>query len=165
MKSHSVYGVTACIKHYMGVVSDKLTAKLGARAHGTVDDGGMGTEIIETRFPTLNIIDAIWVNAIPEGGPSTYYREATRVNIIAASTDPVALDYWTAKHILLEAARIKGYSGLDSMDPDNTDLGSFGYWLRLSMEEIQRAGYQATVDESYMNVYVFHCELSGDRQP
>ncbi|MCD6465266.1 DUF362 domain-containing protein [Candidatus Bathyarchaeota archaeon] len=110
----------------------------------------------ETRFPTLNIIDAIWVNAVPRGGPATSYEEATRVNVIAASTDPVALDYWAAKYILLEVAKIKGYSGVSSMDPDNTGSGSFGHWLRLSMEELKRAGYQVTVDEDYMNIYVAH---------
>lgn len=160
LKTHSIYGVTACVKHYMGVVSDKLTASLGARAHNTVGTGGMGTEMVETRFPTLNIIDAIWVNAVPRGGPRTSYNDATRVNIIAASTDPVALDYWAAKYILLEVARRKGYSGLSSIDPDNTESGSFGYWLRLSMEEIRRAGYQATVNEDYMNVYVLHLKQS-----
>jgi uncharacterized protein (DUF362 family) len=154
LKTHSIYGVTACVKHYMGVVSDKLTAAFGARAHDTVGTGGMGTEMVETRFPTLNIIDAIWVNAVPRGGPSTSYNEAVRVNIVAASTDPIALDYWAAKHILLEVARRKGYSGLNSMDPDNAERGSFGYWLRLSMEEIKGAGCQATVDEDYMNIYV-----------
>jgi len=156
LKTHSIYGVTACVKHYMGVVSDKLTAMLGARAHNTVGKGGMGTEMVETRFPTLNIIDAIWINAIPKDGPSTSYGEATRVNIVAASVDPVALDYWATKHILLEAARIKGYSGLDSIDPDNNESGSFGYWLKLSMEEIKRAGYQVTADEDYMSVYVYN---------
>jgi hypothetical protein len=42
------------------------------------------------------------------------------------------------------------------MDPDNTERGSFGYWLRLSTEEIKRAGYQATVDEDYINIYIIH---------
>lgn len=40
------------------------------------------------------------------------------------------------------------------MDPDNTAKSYFGNWLRLSMNEIQRAGYQTTVDENQMNVYV-----------
>ncbi|MEM2913752.1 MAG: DUF362 domain-containing protein [Candidatus Bathyarchaeia archaeon] len=158
LKTHSIYGVTACVKHYMGVVSDKLTASFGARAHNTVGNGGMGTMMVETRFPTLNIIDAIWVNAVPRGGPSTSYNEAVRVSIIAASTDPVALDYWAAKRILLEVAKQKGFRGLNSIDPDNTESGSFGNWLRLSMGEIKGAGYQATVDEDYMNIYVLHLE-------
>jgi len=154
LKSHSQYGVTACVKHYMGVVSDKLTDQFGARAHGTVGRGGMGTEMVETRFPTLNILDAIWVNAVPGAGPSAPYTTATRVNVIAASTDPVALDYWASKYILLQVARIRGYSDVSTIDPDNTAPSSFGHWLRLAMQEITRYGYWATVDESYMNVYV-----------
>jgi hypothetical protein len=76
------------------------------------------------------------------------------VNVIAASRDPVALDYWAAKHILMPVARYKGYSDTSSMDPDSRASGSFGDWLRRSMEELNRAGIQATIDESHMNVYV-----------
>jgi len=154
LKTHSTYGVTACVKHYMGVVSDKLTRSLGSRAHNTVGLGGMGTEMVETRFPVLNIIDAIWVNAVPKRGPRTPYNVATRVNVIAASVDPVALDYWAARYILMKVAELKGYGDLSSMDQDNTNSGSFGNWLRLSMNEIVLAGYQSTMDEDHMNVYV-----------
>jgi len=153
LKTHNGYGVTASVKHYMGVVSDKLTQ---GNSHQSVGTGGMGTEIVETRFPVLNILDAIWVNAIPRGGPGTPYTIATRTNVIAASTDLVALDYWAAKYILLQAARIRGYTEVVSMDPDNTASGAFGNWLRLSMNEINRAGYQATVDEAFMNIYLVH---------
>jgi hypothetical protein len=154
LKSHMIYGVTACVKHYMGVTSDKLTGRLGASSHGAVGAGGMGTELAETRFPILNIVDAIWVNANPGGGPGAPYESATRTNVIAASTDPVALDYWAAKNILIPTARHLGHSAVSSIDPDNTTPHSFGQWLRLSMEEITRAGYQATVDEARINVYV-----------
>jgi len=154
LKTHSTYRVTACVKHYMGVVSDKLTRNLGSRAHNMVGLGGMGTEMVETRFSVLNIIDAIWVNAVPKRGPRTPYNVATRVNVIAASVDPVALDYWAARYILMKVAELKGYGDLSSMDPDNTNSGSFGNWLRLSMNEIVLAGYQSTMDEDHMNVYV-----------
>ena len=53
-------GVTASTKHYTGVVSAKQTI-----AHISVSFRGMGTEMVEIRFPTLNILDAIWVNANP----------------------------------------------------------------------------------------------------
>ncbi len=154
LKSHSTYGVTACVKNYMGVLSDRLTRELGARSHNTVGKGGMGTEMVETRFPILNILDAIWVNAVPGAGPRASYNSATRVNVIAASIDPIALDYWATKYILVQIARSKGYSGTSSMDPDNTDPASFGNWLRLSMQEIRRSGYQATTDEAQMNIHV-----------
>ncbi len=152
LKPHSIFGVTGCIKHYMGVTSDMLTRSAGARAHNSVGVGGMGTEIAETRFPTLNVVDAIWVSLTPGNGPQVYYSGATRVDVIAASTDPVALDYWAAKYILTQGARETGRSNVASVDPDSER--SFARWLRLSMDEIVTAGYQVTIEEARMNVYV-----------
>jgi hypothetical protein len=40
------------------------------------------------------------------------------------------------------------------MDPDNSDPGFFGDWLRLSMNEIANGGHLVNIDESYMNVYI-----------
>ena len=158
LKSHSGYGVTASIKHYMGVVSAKQT-----NAHAKVATGGMGTQLVETRFPTLNILDAIWVNANPASssscGPSNPYGTATRVNTIMASTDPAALAYWGSKHVLMQAAKSIGYTETDSINPDNTNPSgvwgeAFGRWLDLSKNEIVAADYNVTTDENYMNVYV-----------
>lgn len=154
LKAHFIYGVTGAVKAYQGVVSDKLTASLGARAHVTVAAGGLGTEMAETRFPVLNIIDAIWVNAKPQGGPPTKYDAAERTNVIAAGIDPVALDYWAAKHILMQVAKAKGYENLAHIDPDNVTPRSFGHWLRLSMDEVKRAGYPTEIDERRMSVFL-----------
>jgi len=142
LKSHSIYGVTASVKHYMGVGSEKLTRS----AHRSVGAGGMGTEMAETRVPVLNVIDAIWINARPGRGPHTRYSDASRAGIIAAGRDPVALDYWAAKNILLPTAEKLGYRDTDSLNPDVLRKGSFADWLRLSMEELQRAGYPSTTD-------------------
>ena len=150
LKSHLIYGVTASVKHYIGVGSDKLTRT----AHRSVGAGGMATGMAETRAPVLNVIDAIWINANPGRGPSTRYSDASRVGTIAAGRDPVALDYWAAKNILLPAAQKLGYRNTDSLDPDNTRTGSFGNWLRLSMEELQRAGYASTLELDSVNVIV-----------
>ena len=54
----------------------------------------------------------------------------------------------------MPAAEANGYKDLSSIDPDNSSPGSFGDWLRLSMDEIRKAGYRATLDENEMNVYV-----------
>jgi hypothetical protein len=40
-------------------------SRLTTRKQYTAVYGGMGTEMAQTRFPALNIIDAIWVNANP----------------------------------------------------------------------------------------------------
>jgi uncharacterized protein (DUF362 family) len=150
LKSHSIYGVTASVKHYMGVGSEKLTRS----AHRSVGAGGMGTEMAETRVPVLNVIDAVWVNANPGRGPWTSYSDASRVGVIAAGRDPVSLDYWAAKSILLPAAQELGYRNTDSLNPDITRNGSFGSWLRLSMKELQRAGHPSTLDMEGINVIV-----------
>ena len=158
LKSHSGYGVTASMKHYMGVVSARQT-----NAHAKVATGGMGTEMVETRFPTLNILDAIWVNAnpAPSGlcGPSTPYETSTRVNVVMASTDPVALAYWGSKHVLQQTAKLIGYADTHTLNPDSTDSSgvwgeAFGVWLNLTKNEIEAGGYNVTTDENQMNIYM-----------
>jgi len=154
LKTHAIYGVTASVKHYMGVGSDMQSREAGGRAHNSVGTGGMGTQMAQTRSADLNILDAIWINAHPRGGPGTTYGDASHAGVVAASIDPAALDYWAAKNILMPAARKKGYDDLTSLDPDNTSPGSFGDWLRLSLAEMQKAGHRATVSEKSMNVYL-----------
>lgn len=162
LKSHGMYGVTASLKHYMGVQSEKDYGGL-ANGHASVATGGMGTLMVETGLPTLNIIDAIWINANPPPssmtGPNTPYDQATRVSVLMASTDPVALDYWAAKHVLTQAAHLIGYSDTHTIDPDNTDKTgvsdeAFGVWLSLTKNEIIAAGYDVTTDENQMTIYV-----------
>jgi uncharacterized protein (DUF362 family) len=156
LKSHSGYAVTASMKHYMGVPSQALT-----NSHQTIATGSMGTLMAEFGLPTLNIIDAIWINANPDPslgtGPSTSYGEATNVSILMASLDPIALDYWAAKHILLQTANLLGKSGTHTLDPENTDSSgleeAFGVWLELSKDELIRAGFNVTSNEEEMNIY------------
>ena len=156
LKSHSGFGVTATTKHYMGVQSQGLT-----NGHDRIAAGGMGTLMVELGVPTLNIIDALWVNANPESssseGPGTSYTEATRVNALIAGTDPIALDYWSAKHILLQVSEMIGYTNTYSLNPDSTkSLGlteAFGVWLNRTRDELLRASLNVTNDELKINVY------------
>ena len=159
LKSHSNYGVTGALKHYMGVQSQGEGQSGLANGHSSIANGGMGTLMVETGYPTLNIIDATYVNANPGAGPSTPYNMATRVNVILASTDPVAVDYWAAKHVLMQTASLIGHTDTHSINPDNTDrsgvsMEAFGVWLKRAEAEIARAGYSVTSDENRMNVYL-----------
>ena len=154
LKAHFIYGVTGCVKSYMGVVSDKLTTKMGASSHQKVALGAMGTEMVETRFPSLNILDATWVNAKPGAGPWTPYDAATWGDVILAGIDPVAVDIWAARHVLMTLAREAGQTKLDSIDPDNKAGKTFGQWLSLAAAEIKKSGYKAALDETQMNVFV-----------
>jgi hypothetical protein len=160
LKSHTDYGVTGAVKHYMGVLSNSLTSSNG---HISIAWGGMGTLMAETRMPTLNIMCAIWVNAIPDNyegaGPDTPYTVATRTNILAASTDPVALDYWASKHILVQAAQAIGYSDTHTLNPDSTnrtgvETEALGNWLPKARDALLRAGIQVTTNEQQMKVVV-----------
>jgi hypothetical protein len=154
LKSHSVYGVTAAVKHYMGVISQPLTD-----THSYIGQGALGKVMVETRVPTLNILDAIWINPVPRGGPDTSYSEAVQINLVLASTDPVALDYWASKYILLRVAEIKGYSNRETLDPDEQSpqtglTAPFGVYLRNSLNQLLAGGYQFTMDENRITVYI-----------
>ncbi len=162
LKSHSNYGVTGACKHYMGVESEIVNGGL-ANGHVCIGGGGMGTILSETRFPVLNILDAIYINANPypsfNCGPSTSYDSATRVNILMASTDPVALDYWASKYVLMPTAEINGYDDTQSMDPNNMERrwglsASYGNYLNNTMHELIRNGFVVTNEEARMNVYL-----------
>jgi hypothetical protein len=163
LKTHMAYGVTASLKHYMGVQSQGEWQPGLSNGHSTIATGGMGTLMVETGLPTLNIIDALWINANPSPysgrGPSTPYNQATQVNVLMASTDPVALDYWAAKHVLMQTANLIGYTDTHTINPDSTDGSgvdreAFGVWLKLTENEIANAGYSVTSQENKMNVYI-----------
>lgn len=152
LKAHFIFGVTGAVKHYMGVDSDKLTAAKGHQTHPTVGKGGMGTLMAETRVPTLNVLDAIRVNAKPGTGPKTPFDLVSHIGIVAASLDPVALDYWAAKNIMCPLAKAKHKADTAMFDPDNKTKGSFGDWLKLSCAELNDAGYPYTFDEKRITV-------------
>lgn len=147
LKVHALCQVTGCVKAYMGVVANRLT---NHRAHNSVLNGGMGTQMALTRVPDLNILDMIWVGV--ENGPMITDDTAVQKNMIAASTDPVALDYWAAKNVLMpELKRLPG--GRDKIvDPGGTDPGVFGYWLERSRKELEAAGIPATTDEAKITI-------------
>ncbi|MFW9944003.1 MAG: DUF362 domain-containing protein [Candidatus Sifarchaeia archaeon] len=178
LKSHQRYGVTGCVKHYMGVPKGQVEPSVHPEwphEHVSIALGSMGTLMAETRFPILNIIDAIWVNAnpiesSPDCGPSSYTEDASFTDIIGASQDPVALDYWASKYILVPAAIDRNFARYSSLDPDYAPLSdpylsywemeeSFHNYLRRSMSVLQDHGYQATMNPAEIDVHV--TSLSG----
>jgi len=174
LKSHDAYGVTGAVKHYMGVQSESKYSGGLANGHDSIPTGGMGTLMAETRMPSLNIICAIWVNAIPcnyEGcGPQTLYSTATRTNVLAASTDPVALDWWVSKYILVQSAQAIGYSDTHTLNPESTSRTgvtgeALGIWLPKAGDALLRAGIQVTTNEQQMNVTVIDQTTLPEPEP
>ncbi len=178
LKSHLRYGVTGCIKHYMGVPKGHIVHSVNSytpHEHFSIALGGMGTMMAETRFPVLNILDTIWVNPHPvessaDCGPWSPNEDASFTDIIGASLDPVALDYWASKYILIPAAIDLGYASHSSLDPDYAPMSepfvsyeemeeSFHNYLRRAMNVLQEHGFQVTMDPAEIEVHV--TSLSG----
>jgi hypothetical protein len=125
--------------------------------------------MVETRAPILNILDMIWINANPLESSYTYgpygnYEYTTYTDIIGASQDPVALDYWASKNILIPVAMLS-YDTYSSLDPDHEPLSgsgqmleSFHNYLRRSKDVLNEAGVQATMNQTEMNVFVTELE-------
>jgi len=143
LKSHSAsYGGTACVKNYMGVVTNSLNTN----SHDGIAYGLLGEAMAVVRPPDLNILDSIWINANPNDGPWTSYAGATRADQLVASTDPVAADIWAVTNILVPAFLANGYEPPwpnPEITPD--DPGSeFRVYLDNSMSRLLAAGYQVT---------------------
>jgi hypothetical protein len=162
---HSTYGVTACVKNYMGVV----TGALSTNSHSAIGNGILGALMGEIQVADLNILDCIWINANPYSGPATSYAGATRRDELVASVDPVAADLWSTKNILIPAFLDNGYNPpwpYPSADPDNPS-SAFRNYLDNSMDYILAAGYDATNDESQIDVVTWSggLDIDGDGEP
>jgi len=150
LKTHQIYGITASVKNHMGVVTNAL----GTNAHDSVGMGGMGTFLAEVRRPNLSILDAIWILARPGDGPSASYDAATRCDRLIAGTDPIALDVWAAKFVLVPQILANGFSSYPDQDPDDP-TGIFRQYLDRSMNQLLAAGIPATNDYTAVALHVF----------
>ncbi|MCP3906122.1 MAG: DUF362 domain-containing protein [Planctomycetes bacterium] len=162
---HAVYGATACVKNYMGVVTNSL----GTGSHGATAHGILGALMGIIRPADLNILDCIWVNGNPYSGPSTTYAGATLRNELVASTDPVAADRWAVTNILIPAFIDNGYNPpwpLPSADPDDP-TSPFRFYLDNSMDEILAAGYDVTNHPPRIDTFTWSGagDLDDDGEP
>lgn len=157
---HAVYGATACVKNFMGLVTDSLATN----SHAGIRYGLLGALLGEIRPPDLNLLDAIWVNGNPTTGPSTPYAGATRRNELVASRDPVAADIWSVGNILVPAFLANGYSPpwpTPSADPDDP-ASAFRVYLDSSMSRMLAAGYTVTNDPAQIDLYETVALFAGD---
>jgi len=151
LKTHSIYAVTSAVKNHMGVVTNSQSTS----SHAAVARGGLGSLLAEVRMPDLTILDCIWVLARPGRGPSASYDQVTRTNTIMASTDPVALDIWAVKNLLMPEIIANGYQPSDyhnTQSPDNA-ASTFRQYLDRSMNEILLAGIDVTNNPQSITVH------------
>jgi hypothetical protein len=148
---HAVYGVTAAVKNYMGVV----TTELGTNSHNAVRGGLMGTVMAEIGMPDLTILDCIRVVGFPQYGPGVPCGAASQLDRLVASTDPVALDMWATTNILVPEFLANGYPrpwGSPSPDPENPN-SAFRVYLDSSMDELLARGFSVTNDLASIDVH------------
>ena len=129
LKHHDKYGseFTGALKHMYGV----LSMSDGYKSYRHYDGLGetCGKMMVSVHTPVLNIMDAIWVS---QGARSGYPASATtRADTIVASQDPVALDYWSAKHILYP---------IDNDERHHPDFQGIDSWLTAARDVIVNRG-------------------------
>ena len=158
LKNHSLMGVTAAIKHYMGVLSTPLCNDGFDQHQGMIKQGLMGRMMAEIIYPDLNVIDANYIG-VSSRGPASSYSSAYKADIVLAGTDPIALDYYAGKYILYPLTESERH------DPDSQNTsqasGSRGYpsnafnqYLASSKKELEKKGYRVTMNEKEIQVFV-----------
>lgn len=96
LKHHGGCGITGALKSFYGVLS-MADGKSGLRHYAKLGQH-CGEMIAHVITPVINILDCIWVTQVAWAGYPP--ENTTRLNQLLASIDPVALDYWAAKHLL-----------------------------------------------------------------
>jgi len=148
LKDHGGAGVTCAVKHFMGVQDLwKMTQDPPHEPMRT--EGIFGKVMLEARYPDLNIADAIWVT--PAGGPNGPYDKAVRLDRLVASQDPIALDYYCGRYVLMPV------SGNPRHDPNNPNTAGgenfFHQMLTSTCKVLAAGGKNVTMDESRMSVF------------
>lgn len=150
LKTHGGSEFTASIKHFYGILS--MDDGLGSSRHYDGLGDACGKMVVSVRPPVLNIVDAVWVSPSQLAG---YPESAVKANQLAASQDPVALDFWVAKNILFTISRKAAHS------PDHPNIIR---WMDSSRDVINARGglfkpwnglflWNVTKDENRMLVY------------
>lgn len=144
-------GITSATKNYMGI-TDLSCGWWGMEPEGYANVHACGADdypyakagplchFIKTiRKADLNIVTAEWVG----WGSRTDVAKAARMRTILAGTDPVALDYWGAKHYVYPLSKNAKHH-----DPDDPQ-SSIGKYLALA----QRTLGEGAVAERYITLH------------
>jgi hypothetical protein len=168
LKRHGWAGATISWKNLIGFVTTAdETARFGggAEMHNDFffsDYGLLGRQIAIIRRPDLNVVDAIWVNPTSNTGSSV---DAVRQDVLLASTDPFAVDWYASEYLLFPLTADSGTSAArkgtfrnatrnnqnaaEMMWPD----GSEGYPY-MDLLDIYDGSTPSDDEKNQMNVYV-----------
>lgn len=168
LKVHGMAGATAAWKNLIGFVS---TDGFGTNRYSdwnTMHDyywgfttgdtyGLIGREIALISPPDLHLVDAIWVATVSNYNDNT----AVRQNVVLASTDPFAVDWYASEYVLLPitngnttAARSSTFRDATRINENAARLvwpgGSFPY---IDITDADPSS-PLTAEKNQMNVYV-----------
>ncbi len=146
-------GITSAVKNYMGV-TDLSCGYYGLNPEGYFNvhqcgeeyylyakAGPIGHFMKTIRKADLNIVTAEWIG----WGHRTDVDKAIQKKTVLASTDPIALDYYSAKYLLYPLTKNKKYH-----DPDNPN-SSVSKFLKLACESCG----EGTLNESKIEVQAY----------
>ncbi len=125
LKKHCMAGTTSAWKNLIGFVTDNNNSGRygdwdamhnffwGYQSGSTY--GLLGREIALVRAPDLHIVDAIWVAT-----DANYYGPAVRQDVLVASTDPYAVDWYASEYVMRPIANLG-----DGLAPSAARAGTF----------------------------------------
>lgn len=161
LNDHPDTGVTASVKNYMGIVDlscgepdlkgfydvhdcGKINLRNGRGIflHRHAKAGPLGYFMRTIRKADLNIITAEWTGYEDRTDP----KKAANTRTILAGKDPIALDYYASKHIMLPLGGVNA----QNHDPDS-DSSAMAKFLSLAQES---AG-EGILDEDKMKVHIY----------
>ncbi|MFQ6102655.1 MAG: DUF362 domain-containing protein, partial [Anaerolineae bacterium] len=146
LKKHGMAGSTIAWKNLIGFVTiydterrygswDTMHDFFWGYSDGANRDYGLiGREIALVRAPDLNVVDAIWVAVDDNTGGN-----AIRENVLLASTDPFAVDWYASEYVLRPIA---------SWDPQGSSAARGGTF-RSATRTNQNAAASTWLDGGY----------------
>ncbi|HSF82072.1 MAG TPA: DUF362 domain-containing protein [Anaerolineales bacterium] len=192
LKRHGWAGATIAVKNYIGFLTTADNERRfggSSEMHGFFwgykgihpDYGLLGRQMARIRRADLNIVDAIWVaSASNQGGCPD---DCIRQDVLLASADPFALDYYAAVNVLAPlspsrslrniARRVLGRSSLNDANAAYHN-GKFRNFLLCNENRLRREGvtniidlddgYTQAQEEAQFNAYVADASAT-DRNP
>jgi hypothetical protein len=153
LKAHGWFGVTSAVKNFLGVMSKRVgAAEAGVDPdsfsfHAALTESfnslppGLPGSLMALRFPDLNVIDATFVGVHGNRTQKASYEMSPRQGSLLASVDPVALDYYAARHVLLPLQEEVGVETwqVEAADPERDSV--FRRYLLASQARLLDAGY------------------------
>ncbi|MEE9441437.1 MAG: DUF362 domain-containing protein [candidate division Zixibacteria bacterium] len=162
LKSHFWAGATIAVKNWVGVMTTAYADMRYGGFNEMHDDYLFGkyaltAKIMAETYPDLTIADAKLTS--PEG--PFYLTESVQTDVIAASTDPVALSWYLAKYVLTPVAHNYGNTDPDRIGSDYRR--NLRYWTSFLADS---AGLPCTKDSIEISILGRNLyDLDGDLVP